>query len=157
MNTHRILGAPATGRRRWAASVAAAAAALLLTVTQASAASTAYLNRTQWITDSPESSAITSQVRSIYLADGTYVWALSTSDASNGAHVDGSLASRRIYLQAGTYTWYCTISAEMPYTGRYVSQCSLRNGGNAPAIMQSGSWLPPYSGNYTWGGYLAPQ
>jgi hypothetical protein len=148
-------------RRGWLVAGLAAALLALAAVSparaadaQVSAGAPATNYRTQYLTANPTDGMATASVgRSIYLASGSYEW---TVDLGTPAECADPLTcpvkgSRHIWLAAGTYSWNCYLD---PRNGTYVEWCTLKTPGYPQASVSSPAFRIPYSGNWTWGGYL---
>lgn len=119
-------------------------ATVLLTGSPASAADTAYLERTQYLTSSPADSMATSCTsKRIFLASGNYTW---------GNYYPGSV--RDIYLGSTIYTWTTCLD---PKNGYYQHTTTLDpdQSGWATATISNSLFISP-SDNWTWGSYLDP-
>ncbi|RKF26251.1 hypothetical protein D7I43_16880 [Micromonospora globbae] len=130
--------------RAFLAVVVTATAALLALGSPAQAAQTAYLDKIQWISASPnDSMARSCQTRSITLASGRYAWGT----------VRGSenIWLRDITLAAGTYTWQACLD---PGNGIYYFT-SVLDGPSVPATINTYIGFA-VDGHWNWGSYLDP-
>jgi len=119
-------------------------AMILLTASPASAAGTAYLEKTQYLTSNPTDSMGTSCTsKRITLASGNYIWG------------NYNYPARYQYLGASTYTWTTCLD---PKNGDYQHTTTLDpdQAGWATATISHG--LSIYSsGTRTWGSFIDPQ
>lgn len=122
-------------------------AMILLTASPASAAPTAYLNKTQYLTSSPTDSMGTSCTnKRITLASGNYSW---------GSHFAGFFVKRDQYLGATTYTWTTCLDPKNGYY-EHTSTLDPDRAGWATATVSHPRFVPS-SGTWTWGSYIDPQ
>ncbi|GAB3158163.1 hypothetical protein GCM10027290_60820 [Micromonospora sonneratiae] len=123
---------------------AAVGATIALTATPASAADTAYLEKTQYLTSNPTDGMATSCTsKRIELAAGNYTW---------GNYRPGSFRDQ--YLGATTYTWTTCLD---PKNGYYLQTTTLDpdQSGWATATISDNLIISP-SGTWTWGSYIDP-
>ncbi|GAB2948001.1 hypothetical protein GCM10027280_40910 [Micromonospora polyrhachis] len=124
--------------------VALAGALIALAANPASAAETAYLEKTQYLTSNPTDGMATSCTsRRIGLAAGNYTW---------GNYYPGSVRDQ--YLGTTTYTWTTCLD---PKNGYYQQTTTLDpdQSGWDTATISDNLIISP-SGTWTWGSYIDP-
>jgi hypothetical protein len=153
-----------TSTRRLAALMLAAVAALLAlaVINPTPAAAGAQVSdyppatnyRTQVLTATPIDSLPTASVsRTIFLESGNYEWTVDLGTPAECANPFSCpvRASVHIWLIRGWYSWNCYLD---PRNGTYREWCTLKTAGYPQASLTAPEFRIPYSGNWTWGGYL---